>query len=129
MQQLNRVLARHPGTNFIGAHVGSYAEDLAYVDGCLERYPNYYVDTAARIGEIGRHPAAESRAFFLKHQDRILFGTDMVLGWDAFPPLEEADMAAAQRLFDVALALLRDPRPADGVPGLPPPGPLEGGRA
>ncbi|RMF30397.1 MAG: hypothetical protein D6759_12035, partial [Chloroflexi bacterium] len=40
--------------------------------------------TSARIGEIGRHPPEEVRAFFLKHQDRILFGTDLTLGWAAF---------------------------------------------
>jgi hypothetical protein len=33
------------------------------------------VDTAARIGELGRQPRA-ARAFFEKYQDRILFGTD-----------------------------------------------------
>jgi hypothetical protein len=39
------------------------------------------VDTSARIGEIGRHPASDVRAFFIKHADRVLFGTDQVIGW------------------------------------------------
>jgi len=84
LAQRNRVIERHPNTIFIGAHLGNYPENLAYVDGCLDRYPNFYVDTSARIGEIGRHPIEEARAFFFKHQDRVLFGTDMVLGWDSF---------------------------------------------
>jgi predicted TIM-barrel fold metal-dependent hydrolase len=84
LEQRNRVLARHPGTTFIGAHLGEYPENLAYVDACLDRYPNFTVDTSARIGEIGRHPAPEARAFFIKHQDRVLFGSDLVLGWAAF---------------------------------------------
>jgi len=84
LTQRNRVIERHPDTIFIGAHLGNYPEDLAYVDDCLDRYPNFFVDTSARIGEIGRHPPEEVRAFFIKHQDRILFGTDLTLGWDLF---------------------------------------------
>jgi hypothetical protein len=79
LEQRNHVVERHPDTTFIGAHLGNFPEDLAYVDRCLDRFPNLYVDTSARIGEIGRHPARESRAFFLKHQDRVLFGYDLVL--------------------------------------------------
>ena len=30
--------------------------------------------------EIGRHPSDKLRAFFLAHQDRILFGTDLGVG-------------------------------------------------
>jgi hypothetical protein len=40
------------------------------------------VDISARIAEIGRHPREEARAFFVKHQDRIMFGTDLTIGWD-----------------------------------------------
>ena len=79
LAQRNRVIERHADTIFIGAHLGNYPENLAYVDACLERYPNFNVDTSARSGEIGRHPAEEARGFFLKHQDRVLFGTDLVL--------------------------------------------------
>ena len=82
LDQRNRVIERHPATTFIGAHLGNYPENLIYVDACLDRYPNFNVDVCARIGEIGRHPADEARAFFVKHQDRVLFGTDLVLGWD-----------------------------------------------
>ncbi len=84
LEQRNRVIARHPSTTFIGAHLGNYPENLAYVDACLDRYPNFFVDTSARIGEIGRHPPEKVRAFFVKHQDRVLFGTDVVIGWEAF---------------------------------------------
>ncbi len=83
LAQRDRVLKRHPATIFLGAHLGNYPENLNYVDACLDRYPNFYVDTSARIGEIGRHPAQAVRDFFIKHQDRILFGTDTVLGQDS----------------------------------------------
>jgi hypothetical protein len=83
LEQRDRVIERHPDTAFIGAHLGNYPEDLVCVDRCLERYPNFFVDTSARIGEIGRHSAEDARAFFLKHQDRMLFGTDLGVGWSA----------------------------------------------
>lgn len=76
---LDRLLGRHPGTTFIGAHVGCAAEDLALVSSLLDRHPHFNVDIAARLGELGRQPYT-ARAFFLGHADRILFGTD--LGFD-----------------------------------------------
>lgn len=71
----NRVLARHPRTTFIGAHVANGAEDLAEVGRWLDTYPNLYVDIASRISELGRQPYT-ARRFFLKYADRILFATD-----------------------------------------------------
>jgi len=100
LAQRNRVIERHPDTTFIGAHLGNYPENLAYVDACLERYLNFYVDTSARIGEFGRHPPEETRAFFLKHQDRVIFGTDLMIGWDAFDDWVREDMAKFNRFYD-----------------------------
>jgi hypothetical protein len=71
----NRMMARHPNTHFIVLHVGNYAENLQNVSENLDRFPHMTVDTAARIGELGRQPRV-SQKFFDKYQDRILFGTD-----------------------------------------------------
>ena len=75
MRSLENIIARHPRTTFIGAHVGCYAENLGYVAGMLDRLPNYYVDIGARVAELGRQPNT-ARRFFLRYADRILFGTD-----------------------------------------------------
>jgi predicted TIM-barrel fold metal-dependent hydrolase len=77
----DRVLARHPKTQFVGLHVGHNAENLAAVSASLDRFPNFAVEIGARIGELGRQPRT-SRRFFEKYQDRVLFGTD------AIPPPE-----------------------------------------
>jgi predicted TIM-barrel fold metal-dependent hydrolase len=77
MEARNRVFARHPNTQFIGLHVGNFAEDLDNVSEAMDRYPNMTVDIAARIGELGRQPR-RARQFFDRYQDRILFGTDAV---------------------------------------------------
>lgn len=75
MNQLANLIARHPRTTFIGAHVGCYAENLGWVSQLLDRCPNFYVDPSARIGELGRQPYS-ARKFFIKYADRICFGTD-----------------------------------------------------
>jgi predicted TIM-barrel fold metal-dependent hydrolase len=73
----NRVFARHPQTQFVALHVANHAEDLADVSELLDRLPNVHVETAARINELGRQPR-NSRKFFDRYQDRIMFGTDAV---------------------------------------------------
>lgn len=75
LAQLMRVVAKHPETTFICAHFGCNAEDLATVAKWLDAYPNMFVDIDARISELGRQPYT-ARRFFLKYQDRIMFGTD-----------------------------------------------------
>jgi predicted TIM-barrel fold metal-dependent hydrolase len=76
---LETLVAANPATTFVGLHVGGYAENLARVGAMLDAYPNYHVDIAARIPELGRQPRA-ARAFVLAHPDRVLFGID------GFPP-------------------------------------------
>jgi predicted TIM-barrel fold metal-dependent hydrolase len=73
--QRNRVIARHPKTTFICAHMANDGEDLDTLARWLDAYPNMYVDIDARIQELGRVPYS-ARRFFLKYQDRVLFGTD-----------------------------------------------------
>ena len=90
----NRVFARHPKTTFIALHVANHPEDLDDASAVLDRYPNVVVETGARHAELGRQPR-RARAFFLKYQDRVLFGTDaapsegMYRNWFRF--LETAD--------------------------------------
>jgi predicted TIM-barrel fold metal-dependent hydrolase len=81
--QFEHVIARHPGTIFIGAHVGCYAENLIWVDRMMRTYPNFNVDIAARLAELGRQPYS-SRRLFEQHADRIVFGLD------SFPPTVDA---------------------------------------
>ncbi len=83
LAQQKAVIARHPKTTFIGAHFGNNAEDLDAVGQWLDELPNFYVDIDARISELGRQPYS-CRRFFLKYQDRILFGTDTTPKVDAY---------------------------------------------
>lgn len=79
----NRVIKKHHETIFIGAHFGNLPEELDVVGQWLDTYPNFYVDVDARISELGRQPYT-ARRFFLKYQDRILFGTDTPCNAEAY---------------------------------------------
>lgn len=76
MDEFANLVTRHPQTTFIGAHVGCYAENLAWVGALLDRCPNFYIDISARIAELGRQPYT-ARRFFIRYADRILLGTDL----------------------------------------------------
>ena len=82
--QFERRVARHPKTIFIGVHFGNDPEDPERVAQMLDRHKNLYIDTAARVPEIGRvdanHDPARMRAFFERYRDRVLFGTDVGVG-------------------------------------------------
>jgi predicted TIM-barrel fold metal-dependent hydrolase len=79
LDALNLVIERHPKTTFVCVHFANNSEDLVWVGNALDRYPNMMVDLAARIPEIGRHDPENVRKLFIKHQDRILFGTDFMV--------------------------------------------------
>ncbi|MEM9645548.1 MAG: amidohydrolase family protein [Planctomycetota bacterium] len=71
----NRIIRRHPGTTFIGAHVANNSEDLKTVSKWLDEMPNLQVEFASRISELGRQPYT-SRRFLIRYADRVMFGTD-----------------------------------------------------
>jgi predicted TIM-barrel fold metal-dependent hydrolase len=83
LSAFGRMVARHPETTFVGAHVGCAPEDLGLVSRLLDDNSNLNVDIAARLGELGRQPYT-TRDFFLRHADRILFGVDMPADADTY---------------------------------------------
>lgn len=75
MRQRDHMFAKHPHTTFIALHVANWPENLDYVSQLLDRLPNVMTEFGAREAELGREPR-RAREFFLKYQDRIMFGTD-----------------------------------------------------
>ncbi len=67
VEGLFALVRRHPQTTFIGAHVGCYAENLGWVGHMLDACPNYRIDIAARVPELGRQPYS-ARRFSLSTQ-------------------------------------------------------------
>ncbi|HKB13781.1 MAG TPA: amidohydrolase family protein [Vicinamibacterales bacterium] len=75
MTERNNMIRRHPNTKFILAHFGWHASDLARAGKLLDQNPNVFYDVAAVLYDFGRQPRA-AHDFFIKYQDRILFGKD-----------------------------------------------------
>jgi predicted TIM-barrel fold metal-dependent hydrolase len=89
----HRLFAKHPRTKFIDAHLGWLGGDLARLGRLFDERPNVYTEIGAVLAELGRQPRF-AREWFVKYQDRILFGKD---AWEAseypvyFRVLETAD--------------------------------------
>ena len=75
IDEQHRMFRNHPKTTFINAHMGWYANNLDKLASLLDEMPNMYVGIGAIIAELGRQPR-HARTFFIKYQDRILFGKD-----------------------------------------------------
>ncbi len=75
IDEQHRMFKNHPKTKFINAHMGWYANDLKRLGELLDEMPNMSVGIGAIIAELGRQPK-QAKAFFIRYQDRILFGKD-----------------------------------------------------
>jgi uncharacterized protein len=75
MTERNRMFKKHPKTTFIAAHFAYHANDLARMAKLFDDMPNVYTEVGAVLAELGRQPRA-AHDFFVKYQDRILFGKD-----------------------------------------------------
>ncbi len=71
----HNMFKKHPKTTFINAHMGWFANNLPKLGQLLDEMPNMNVGIGAIIAELGRQPRY-AKQFFIKYQDRILFGKD-----------------------------------------------------
>ncbi|HEX2095279.1 MAG TPA: amidohydrolase family protein [Longimicrobiaceae bacterium] len=92
MAEQHNVFRKHRGTTFIAAHLGWMGNDLARLGRLLDEHPNVYTEVAAVVAELGRQPRF-AREFFIRYQDRILFGKDL---W------AEAEYPTYFRIFETA---------------------------
>jgi len=76
-EELEIVVAAHPATRFVGLHFGCFMS-WADVRRMLATYPNYHVDTAAAIADMGRGDVREVRDIVVDFSDRVIFGTDLL---------------------------------------------------
>ncbi len=87
----DRVLARYPKLRVVGCHLGSDEDNLKRQAKRLDAYPNFAVDTAARVRYFVRGDRDQVREFLTQYQDRILYATDF--------SLRDGSPAAAARSF------------------------------
>jgi predicted TIM-barrel fold metal-dependent hydrolase len=94
IKSLENAVRDNPKTIFIACHLANTCSDLRQLGKLLDKYPNLYADIAARYAEISPVPRYTA-SFFIKYQDRLVYGTDM--GFDenmyktTFRILESAD--------------------------------------
>ncbi len=86
MAARDRMLNRNPHLKFMGAHMASLEWSVDRLAAFLDRYPNTMVDLAARMGQVqvqSNHDRDKVRRFFIRYQDRLIYGTDLTQDRDA----------------------------------------------
>ena len=83
IQSRDHLLEKHPHLKFIGAHLGSMEWDVDEIAKRLDRFPNMSVEPAERFGQLQYQSIKNWQKvhdFFIKYQDRIMYGTDLEAG-------------------------------------------------
>lgn len=75
MTERDNMFRRNPKTTFVAAHMGWHANDLARLGRMFDEMPNVNAEVGAVLYDLGRQPRG-AHDFFVKYQDRILFGKD-----------------------------------------------------
>jgi predicted TIM-barrel fold metal-dependent hydrolase len=120
----DRMLEKNPRLRVVGCHLGSMEEDVDDIARRLDRYPNFAVDTAARVVHLMRQPREKVRAFLIRYSDRVLYGTDIgiIPGDDALKVAHQLEERYARdwAYFATTQAIEDEGRTITGL-GLPEP--------
>ncbi len=95
MEARDKMLEKNMSLAFIGAHMASLEWSVDEVSLFLDRFPEANVDLAERISHTqfqSRKDHDKVKSFFIKYQDRILYGTD-------FQQLEDTDPAELKKIM------------------------------
>lgn len=79
----DHILEQNPKLKMVGVHLGSMEKSLDNIAAHFDRYSNFAIDMAARMEYLMITPPDKVRAFLIKYQDRVLYGTDLDLLADA----------------------------------------------
>lgn len=83
MQTLENAVRENPQTTFIACHFANCSYNTDLIAQMLDKYPNLYVDNAARYAETAPIPR-HMQQFYAQYQDRTLYGTDMGMSHDMY---------------------------------------------
>ena len=105
----DRFVARHPRLGFVGAHLASLEWSVDEIARFLDAHPNATADLAARMTQVQYQSRADFqkvRQFFIRYQDRLLYGSDLTQDPPAKdaraqnPPIDDDDfMGEADRFW------------------------------
>jgi len=136
---LERFLEKYPDRIHLGAHMGGSLENIDALAKRFDKFPHYVVDTSATkwiVRAVAEQSVQAVKDFIIHYQDRIIFGSDLVVGdkydWDHYAsrywvhqklweedyrdqsPIDDPD---AGKGFDPATGTF-DAKNSDGVPRL-----------
>ena len=77
----DNMVKKHPSLRFMGAHLGSLEWSLEELAKRLDAFPNMSVDLT-RMSNLKLHALEnheQTRNFFIKYQDRLIYGTDTAI--------------------------------------------------
>lgn len=77
----DRMVEKHPNLRIVSVHLASLEWNVDEIGKRLDKYPNLAIDIAARIEHLQLTVSTDWKKiydFFIKYQDRILYGTDLV---------------------------------------------------
>lgn len=97
-------LEAYRGHPWLGAHLGGNPENLPRLQALLDKFPDLWLDCSATrwmVREISNHRDA-ARDFFIRNQDRILFGSDQVSGDDRNFDFYASRFWCHRKLWDTA---------------------------
>jgi hypothetical protein len=124
MAARDRLLAQHPKLKFVGVHLASLEWSVDAIAEFLDSNPSAFVDVAARIGQL-QHQSQQDRAtvrrFFVRYQDRLLYGSDLAQGPKANGRAFAREAAGVWRahwryfVTDETLRVAEVPRPVKGL--------------
>ncbi|MCF6268467.1 MAG: amidohydrolase [Melioribacteraceae bacterium] len=77
MAARDNLIAKHPNLRVVGAHLASLEFDVNEIAKRLESYPNFAVEIGGRMRYLMWQAHGKVREFFIKYQDRIMYGTDL----------------------------------------------------
>ncbi|MDG5766267.1 amidohydrolase family protein [Balneolales bacterium ANBcel1] len=81
LEARDKILARHPTLQFVGAHLASLEWSVEKVAQWLDHHPAAAVDLAERINHLKLQAVVDHWkvvSFFESYQDRIIYGTDII---------------------------------------------------
>ncbi len=99
MAARDHVLENHSNLRFVGAHLASLEFDVDEITKRMDKYPNFAVGIGGRTRYLMWQARGKVREFFIKYQDRIMYGTDrsggMVKGKGV--PMTDEDIEESKR--------------------------------
>jgi len=76
IEAMENAIRKHPNLKVVAAHLAALGHDVRKLGELLDRCPNLAVDSSGRRRDLAVEGAETVREFFVKYQDRILWGMD-----------------------------------------------------